>query len=213
MPDRYGNFQELQADKQENVDYRIKVRGGKYPVLIVAPHGGIIEPYTANIAGWLAGEDFALYIFEGVKAASSKELHITSHNFDEPRALAAAARAEIVLTVHGLRNGTEEFIMVGGLDEELGNGLKKALLEAGFIVKETTAQYRGRRQTNICNRGRRGKGIQLEITFGLRKRLFDDVHLRQRFINTVRSFLSDSLQNLSFGRDLLIDEENNNSDR
>ncbi|WP_066633159.1 poly-gamma-glutamate hydrolase family protein [Desulfolucanica intricata] len=193
MSDRYGSFRELQAHEQENVDYRIKVRDSKYPVLIMAPHGGKIEPYTADIAEWIAGDDFALYIFECIKSTNSRDLHITSHNFDEPRALAAADRADIVLTIHGLRNRTEEFIMVGGLDEELGNELKTALKEAGLTVREPTAKYRGRRQTNICNRGRRGKGIQLEITFALRKHLFEDLHLKQRFTRTVRSFLWDSI--------------------
>jgi len=193
MPDRYGNFSELQAHEMENLDYQIVVRSGNYPVLIMAPHGGKIEPYTAELAEWIAGEDFALYIFAGLKTENRRDLHITSHSFDEPLALEAAARAEIVLTVHGLRNTSEEFIMVGGLDEELGNGLKKALLEAGFAIKETTAQYGGRRQTNICNRGRRGKGVQLEITFALRKRLFEDANHKQRFTRAVRSFLLTSV--------------------
>ncbi|WP_041284772.1 poly-gamma-glutamate hydrolase family protein [Desulfoscipio gibsoniae] len=203
MSDRYGSFRELQTYEKEDRDYRIKVRNGKYPVLIMAPHGGKIEPYTADIAEWIAEDDFDLYIFEGIKTNNSRDLHITSHHFDEPLALAAAARADIVLTIHGLRNGTEEFIMVGGLDVELGNRLIVAFIEAGFTIRESTAQYRGRRQTNICNRGRRGKGIQLEITFALRKRLFKDINLKQHFIRTVRSFILDVAQNSSFCKDRL----------
>lgn len=189
MSDCYGSFHELQIHEQENIDYRIKVREGRYPVLIMSPHGGKIEPFTADIAGWLAGDDFGLYVFEGIKAANNQDLHITSHNFDEPRALMATALADIVLTVHGLRNKVEEYIMVGGLDIELANGLQTALMEAGFAVREAEAQYRGQRPSNICNRSRRGKGIQLEITFALRKRLFEDIRQRDLFVKAVRSFL------------------------
>ncbi|WP_347488744.1 poly-gamma-glutamate hydrolase family protein [Desulfoscipio sp. XC116] len=196
MPDRYGNFYELQAHEAANRDYRIKTRSGKYPILIMAPHGGAIEPYTAGISEWIAEDDFALYIFEGIRTDNNRDLHITSHHFDEPLALAAAAQADIIVTIHGLRNGTEEFIMVGGLDEELGNGIKTTLIKAGFTIKASTAQYRGQRQTNICNRSRRNKGVQLEITFALRKRLSEDVNLRQCFIRAMRSFLLASVKSI-----------------
>lgn len=189
MSDRYESFSELQAHEKENRDYKITVKSGRYPVLIMAPHGGEIEPYTADISGWIAGDEFSLYIFEGIKSNNSRDLHVTSHHFDEPLALTAAAQADIIVTVHGLRNESEEFIMVGGLDIELGNRLKTALIKTGFTIRESTAQYRGQRQTNICNRSRRGRGIQLEITFALRKRLFEDINQRQCFIRTTRSIL------------------------
>ncbi len=189
VPDRYESFSALQAGEIENRDYRIYTRSGKYPILIMAPHGGNIELFTAEIAEWLAGEDFALYVFAGLKQKNSRELHITSHRFDEPRALEAVSQADIVLTIHGLRETSQEFIMVGGLDTELGNEIKTALEKAGFNIKETTTRYSGKRRTNICNRGRSGKGVQLEITFALRKRLIDDADQRDRFTRALRSLL------------------------
>lgn len=194
MTDRYRNFSELQAHEIKNVDYRIIQRNGKWPVLIMAPHGGRIEPYTSQISDWIAGGDFSLYIFESVKSDYSRELHITSHNFDEPLALEAVGRADLVLTVHGLRNSTDEFIMIGGLDVDLGNDIKKALHKVGFTVEKSEIKYSGQRPDNICNRGRRGKGVQLEITYALRKRIFEDLDYQQRFINAVRSTLFERLE-------------------
>jgi phage replication-related protein YjqB (UPF0714/DUF867 family) len=53
-------------------------------VAVIAPHGGGIEPGTSELATAIAGDDFSLYLFEGLKSAGNGELHITSTNFDEP---------------------------------------------------------------------------------------------------------------------------------
>ncbi|WP_261338761.1 poly-gamma-glutamate hydrolase family protein [Rhizobium leguminosarum] len=51
----------------EGVDFRIGVT--RIPVAIVAPHRGHIEPHTSEIAAAIAGEDFSLYLFEGLNPA------------------------------------------------------------------------------------------------------------------------------------------------
>lgn len=192
--DRYRNFGELQVYEVENRDYKINHKRGKHPVLIMSPHGGNIEPFTSQIAEWIAGTDFSLYIFEGIKETGIRDLHITSHHFDEPVALELVTEADIVLTIHGLLNSVDEFIMVGGLDTDLGDELKIALSKADFTIRESETQYSGLHPNNICNRGRSGKGIQLEITYTLRKRLFEDLDCRQRFVNVTRSVLLQGLR-------------------
>jgi phage replication-related protein YjqB (UPF0714/DUF867 family) len=67
----------------------------------MAPHGGKIEPGTAEIAEAVAGDDYSFYCFEGIKADGNGVLHIRSHLFAEPRAMEAVESAEIVVTVHG----------------------------------------------------------------------------------------------------------------
>jgi phage replication-related protein YjqB (UPF0714/DUF867 family) len=52
-------------------------------VCIIAPHGGKIEKWTSEIATALAGDDYNLYLFEGLKRAKNRDLHITSSRFDE----------------------------------------------------------------------------------------------------------------------------------
>ncbi|EHQ90572.1 poly-gamma-glutamate hydrolase family protein [Desulfosporosinus youngiae] len=189
MPDTYLNFQELNLHEQEGRDYQIKTSDNWHSVLIIAPHGGNIEPYTSEIAQWIAGDDFAWYAFEGIKDAGVRKLHITSHNFDEPSLLKGLRRAQIVLTIHGLKNSIDEFIMIGGLDLTLGNELRIALQRSSFQVKESEQKYSGVRATNICNRGCTGKGVQLEISFALRKRIVQDTECRIRFIDTIKSMI------------------------
>jgi phage replication-related protein YjqB (UPF0714/DUF867 family) len=108
MPDVYSDFRELQMHEKEGVDYRRIVSPSWNPVLIIAPHGGEIEPYTSEIAKWIAGPDFAYYSFEGIKRNNldTGRLHITSHNFDEPTLQQALKQAYLVLTIHGLKNST-----------------------------------------------------------------------------------------------------------
>ena len=189
MPDTYLNFQELNLHEQEGRDYQIKTSDNWHSVLIIAPHGGNIEPYTSEIAQWIAGDDFAWYAFEGIKDAGVRKLHITSHNFDEPSLLKGLRQARIVLTIHGLKNSIDEFIMIGGLDLTLGNELRIALQHSGFQVRESEQKYSGVRATNICNRGCTGKGVQLEISFALRKRIVQDTECRIRFIDTIKSMI------------------------
>jgi phage replication-related protein YjqB (UPF0714/DUF867 family) len=76
-------------------------------VLTIAPHGGRIEPGTSEIAALIAGESYNLHRFEGRKPPGQNAvLHITSHHFDEPRALNLARKCRIVLGIHGCRGGS-----------------------------------------------------------------------------------------------------------
>lgn len=186
MADVYANFRELQEHEEEGRDYLIKTSRNWQPVLIAAPHGGNIEPFTSVIAQWIAGAEFAWYSFEGVKGAGIRKLHITSHHFDEPLLLTGLQEAQTVLTVHGLKNSSAEFLMIGGLDSSLSNSLRIGLQDRGFIVKDSEEKYRGIHPENICNRGITGKGVQLEISFALRKRIFEDQECRARFVETIK---------------------------
>lgn len=56
-------------------------------------------------------------------------------------------------------------VMIGGLDAIFGTELRVALQSRGFIVRDSEQPYRGVRPTNICNGGRSGQGIQLELSF------------------------------------------------
>lgn len=165
---RYSSYAELARHEVQGRDYRIRVdRRAHSPVLIVAPHGGMIEVGTSEIADSVAGADYSLFSFEGLKPhGANRDLHLTSHQFDHPDCLAMAARSEIVLAVHGCLG--ESLIHVGGLDTELSARLARHLLAAGFEVDAASVKYPGRHPLNICNRGSREMGAQLEITYDLR---------------------------------------------
>lgn len=127
----------------------------------------MIEVGTSEIAHIIAGSEYSLFSFEGLKPyGTNRDLHITSHQFDHPDCLSMAARSEFVITLHGCL-GTSQ-IHVGGLDAELAAQLAKHLSGAGFTTDAQSLKYPGRHPLNICNRGARSKGAQLEISYDLR---------------------------------------------
>ncbi len=165
---RYASFAELARHEIPGKDYRIEVvERPNASVLVVAPHGGLIEAGTSQIAASIAGEDFHLFSFEGLKAhGENRALHITSHRFDHPRSLELASRSDVVVSVHGCIG--ESCIHIGGLHDELTSRLAAELSAAAFDVVWPSERYPGRHPANICNRGAAAKGVQLEITYDLR---------------------------------------------
>jgi len=186
VADRYLNYSELAAREVEGRDFRVRTVPRPSPVLVMAPHGGNIEPYTDGIAGAIAGADFGFYAFEGMK--THDELHIASHRFDEPRALAAVTAAAVVLTVHGCRNTERGFVCVGGLHDGLRSAMEESLRSAGFRLEDLPGM-RGRSPENICNRGWLGRGVQLEISYALRRHLVENEERYDRFVTAVRAVL------------------------
>jgi phage replication-related protein YjqB (UPF0714/DUF867 family) len=169
MLDKYTSFAALQAGEVAGMDYSVNVlERVESGVLIIAPHGGSIEIGTTELASLIAGEDYSLFTFDGLKSRGrNRDLHITSHNFDHPDCVALAARHLVVLAVHGCK-GDSSHAYVGGLDRELTALLTGRLAAAGLPATCEGHRYPGRNPRNICNRGARAKGAQLELTLGLR---------------------------------------------
>lgn len=148
--------------------FRIRCDRRPSDVLIIAPHGGKIEPGTSEIAAAISGESYNLYCFEGRKRRGNRDLHITSARFDEPQVLGLLSRCDRVVAVHGCA-GAEQVAYLGGLDHALGSAIGRALAACGFPVgTHEDPQLQGVHPANICNRGRRGRGVQLELSRGLR---------------------------------------------
>ncbi len=181
--DMYSSFAELASDKQEGRDYRRLVQMRESRIAVIAPHGGAIEPGTSEIARAIANGQFASYCFEGIQARGNRELHITSRCFDEPMCVQLVQRCQTVIAVHGCA-GKHEAVYVGGLDDDLKAQIIEALMSAGFEASADTSDHSGNHPKNICNRGGSGKGLQLEITEGLRRVMFKGPGLRDRETTT-----------------------------
>ncbi len=170
MQDKYDSFAALEAggeiaDQDYNTTVHERPQSG---VLIIAPHGGSIEIGTTELAQLIAGSDYSLFAFNGLKLRGrNRDLHITSHHFDHPECVALAARHAIVLGVHGCKGDSSQ-IYVGGLDDALAALLTARLEAAGLPVAAAGHKYPGRNPLNICNRGARARGAQLEFTADLR---------------------------------------------
>ncbi len=170
--DKYGGFEQLQEYEQEGIDFRLCARIGTSGIAILCIHGGDIEPGTSEIADGIAGNDHTFYALEGLKTSGNRILHITSTVFDEPIALQIAAQSEIIISIHGCSE-TDELVYLGGLDQELRGRIQRGLHEAGFRARDNAdADLCGMERRNICNLCGRGMGVQLEISRGLRSRLF-----------------------------------------
>lgn len=168
MPDKYKSFAELARSEKAGRDYDVVVipRPGA-PVVVVAPHGGAIEHGTAELATLIAGTEHSLFTFSGLKPRGNGELHISSDRFDHPDCLALLSHSSTAIGIHGCRG--EAKIYVGGLDGQLTTLLTTQLTAVGLpATTECPRHLAGREQRNVCNRGTRGSGAQLEITIDLR---------------------------------------------
>ena len=171
--EKYKTYSELQKNEQKGRDYQIHFRQGRSAIAVIAPHGGGIEPGTTEIADVVADDDHTFYSFEGLKREGNLDLHITSRRFDEPIGVAIVKNANTVLAIHGC-NGNERVVYMGGRNDILKQHLRNTLEHTGFSVQENP-RFSGQSPLNICNRSRLGKGVQLEIPWGLRLEMFQDL--------------------------------------
>ena len=208
MPDSL-NFQSLKNQISEGVDYRIRMAEGVSGILIMAPHGGRIEPGTTEIAEAVAAQQHAFYTFSGIRKQGNGLLHITSRLFDEPKALSMVRRAIAVVTIHGCRENAP-MVYSGGRHLKLRRHIAYALQKSGFNVGHHP-KLPGQHPANVCNRGRSGMGVQLEISNGLRREIFGDslqVRKIQRkgvfnaLVAAVRNGIEAALINGAAGRDV-----------
>lgn len=174
MPSRFAkdfrSFADLAEAFTRDQDYRIvqQVRPGSSTV-IVAPHGGSIEAFTSDIARGIAGEEYGLYLFEGLlRAGNFASLHLPSERFDEPGCLQMLADCDRVVSVHGC-SVAGEAVFIGGRDRALGEAVAAILRAEGIVCQDAAEKLAGQDPRNICNRGRAGQGVQLEVSLELRR--------------------------------------------
>ncbi len=174
----------------EGKDYEIRIREGEYPVLVFAPHGGLIEPGTELLASYLAGSPhmgiprYYYYAFIAHtqicdKNGKCKSLHITSTKFREPRLLALLKKVEVAISIHSFgslakgEKGEEEYrIIVGGLNYELRDLIIRYLHWEHFPVELGEGKrFSGRSPKNVTNFPLL-KGVQIEISRAEMRTLF-----------------------------------------
>jgi phage replication-related protein YjqB (UPF0714/DUF867 family) len=186
--DWYCNYGELAASESKDDDYGIAVYDRCSNILIMAPHGGAIEPATSEIAHAIAGSDFSIYLFEGLKPGRKHcELHITSASFDEPQAIEIARNTEKLIAIHGRADKDDpDTVWLGGLDSELVKAIKTSINAGSFKAIQCSGKLAGKHTLNICNRSNTNKGVQLEIPRTLRNRLKANTGELIEFSNLVR---------------------------
>jgi phage replication-related protein YjqB (UPF0714/DUF867 family) len=187
--DTYLNFLQLSACEKEGEDYEIESVFRDSSVAVIAPHGGRIEPFTTELAEMIAGNRFSFYTFKGLKPHGNTTLHITSHRFDEPRALKLVNRCQTIVAIHGQKHLQDAFIMVGGKDIGLLSHVTSAFRLSGFKLRPPDKRLLALHKKNICNRGKSKQGIQIELSRGLRRLLKSNPESCDAFLKGIRSVL------------------------
>lgn len=199
--DLYASFHELTAHENPR-NYHIDYLERNSEMVILAIHGGGIETGTSELARGIAGEEYSYYLFEGNKVKNNTpSLHITSTHFDEENCVRLVSKSNIALSIHGMK-GSGNKTFVGGRNTLLKKQITETLNYAGFPAKIVPDNHRlsGLQKENICNRTKKGMGVQLEIEAGLRKSFFRINNKVMRgstqkpdffiYINAIRSVLS-----------------------
>ena len=164
--DKYTCFQDLAAAEKRGEDYDFESRlQDDSCVVVIAPHGGKIEPWTDKIADAIAGMDFSFYCFKALKKHG--RLHIKSHLFDEPTCVKLVVAHQCVVSIHGW-GAKGQRVCVGGRDIELIAALKKGLAAKGVNIENAEGPLTGTDHANITNRGPTGRGVQFELTMSFR---------------------------------------------
>jgi phage replication-related protein YjqB (UPF0714/DUF867 family) len=186
--DVYASYTELAKTEREGIDYHVDALDRKSTVLVLAIHGGFIEPGSDLVADAIAGPDLSEYAFRVTKNEGYAGLHVTSTHFDDPRALALAAKSRVCISVHGYKDRTKEGICMGGGNAALRSrtqaALEKAFPTIDFHVECT--EIGGNDDANIVNRCQE-KGVQLELSKMLRDRLVADPEALGVFAAAVRN--------------------------
>ena len=135
MNDKYSCFEELARSEIEGKHYQISSLDSicVSSCVIVAPHGGTIEPGSAEISAAVAVDMFSWYLFESKRIYDDNyvSLHITSHRFNEPVCMKLIERNDWVITIHGCSD-SEEIIYLGGLEKNLIAAVSSALSSLGI---------------------------------------------------------------------------------
>lgn len=174
--DQMGEFKEESSSTQTDM-------------VIMAPHGGMIENYTDELAlrfynGLVTtnSKDASLWYCIGHQDAigASDAWHITSTDINEANfgylSDLSGRTYSYAVTVHGY-SGTD-VLVGGGASESLKNAVKAALDNISWGYDVTVVgegdSYGGTSQDNIVNRYS-SAGIQLEIPLGARSGYWQDI--------------------------------------
>lgn len=162
--DCYNSMTDLQQDTKEGHDWKIHTYDESNSTIIVAPHGGGIEPGTTEIARNIADKSSSgFYSFSGIRPSNNSQLHVTSTNYDEPKAQEMVQQSRHTVTIHKTNNSAND-VYIGGRDDQLKSNIKEALQDKGFSVTTASQNISGNSIHNIANQNKNNAGVQIELS-------------------------------------------------
>lgn len=168
--DRYTSLAALKEQLGEDV-FRIRVLDRRSNVTVIAPHGGYIEAGTSAIARAVAGPEYNLFDFQGLRRENPQELHVTATNFRHRRLAVMLDDSLTAVSIHGMGTQHHKDIWLGGLNKQLKQLVLEQLRAQGFAVNPDSPRYRGESPRNVVNLTKNA-GVQLELSDELMTELF-----------------------------------------
>ena len=182
----HPTFSAAQAEANSEFIERLTDNGRHTGLVVIAPHGGDIEPYTdrqaERVAARLAAQSVSAWRCKGwtQPEGAFARWHITAidiHPASFPLLGRIAARGfRYAVAFHGF--GQHEILIGGGaaagpLKGEIKGAIERAIAGSGISVRIATAEdeYSGNSPRNIGNRLTTGgaNGIQIEQSFSARE--------------------------------------------
>ncbi len=198
--DRFDSFFELRKEFTEDRDFRVAAILRRSPILVLAIHGGNIEPGTSELADLIAGGEHSLYKFESLLPEEPAwDHHVPSTLFDEPRALEMLERASTSVSVHGFYwfgnpiENERATVILGGQNSLLRDKIaarledfaERTMPSLHILPWEEARKFAGMHPRNIVNRTAQ-QGVQIELSRSLRKIFMDHPELAKSFARSVR---------------------------
>lgn len=194
----FNSFDQLNRHYKEGKDFKIQSLDRSKPCTAMAIHGGRIESFTSELAESLAKSDMNLYTFEGIREKENRALHLTSHLFNEPKALQLAAKSKYCFSFHGKSDdNVDPHICLGGGNHHLITALRVGLGDMGFLVytnQSLCRELQGKSPKNIVNKCQ-NPGVQFEISAQLRQKFASKPEFTEEFTSRLRKIFT-SLCNL-----------------
>ena len=165
---KVSSYKELSIVKKEGKDFDIKTRVVSGDSLVMAIHGGTIEPGTTELADSVAGEKSSFYSFTGL-TEDYLGLHLTSTDFDEPRLLELTQVSKNCLSLHGLKDNEADFC-VGGANADIRKAYVQLLSQKFPKWKSCELccpPNSGTSKNNVVNRCKLS-GVQIEMGTNVR---------------------------------------------
>lgn len=169
-----SEFQRVTRPWLSGTDFQRRVQYTPSQFALIAPHGGGIEPGTAKLVEGIAGKLHSFYIFEGIMVDGNKELHVPSTEFDDPLCLDLLDKTRLAITIHGCKE-SRPVTYVGGLHNTYREKIIYSLHHHGFTAVTDHSNHAGIHPDNLCNRGHAGRGVQIEVSYGLRQTFFREM--------------------------------------
>lgn len=176
--------------------FAVHTRTAGLKAAIFAQYGGLAEPGTDICATRIAGDDLSSHTVvscRAIWAADDGEARMAPrplHN--HPDGIALAEMCQTVISIRGRHACHDALgeVCVDGLDADLIKSIEDALAAGHFVVHDGPEYSRAKHPDNICNRGLRARGVELDISHELMSRLLNDTESLKRFTAAVRSGLA-----------------------